>query len=208
MWSVLRRPLLRGAAAVAGSAASWHAIPSESWSFRSVPSDPTSGAEKYQFGRLLGEGAFAVVRLATEASTGMEYAVKLVSKAHSDADMLAQELTVMRAAGRHRHIVSLVDDFELRDSWALVLELVEGGEVFDRICEVGQYSERDAATVVREVASALHHLHERGIVHRDLKPENLLLVSSNRECTTANEQPARGPMCAAPREWADASKPI
>lgn len=58
-----------------------------------------------------------------------------------------------------------------------MLEIATGGEVFQRICEKGCYSERDAALVAKQVALALKHLHERGIAHRDLKPENLLLVS-------------------------------
>ena len=55
--------------------------------------------------------------------------------------------------------------------------LLRRPQVFDRLCDVGQYTERDAAAVVRQVSLALQHLHSRGIVHRDLKPENLLQVS-------------------------------
>ena len=54
------------------------------------------------------------------------------------------------------------------------VELAEGGEVFDRICE-GPYSEADAATVVRQVATALVHMHSKGICHRDIKCSNVLL---------------------------------
>ena len=59
------------------------------------------------------------------------------------------------------------------------MELAEGGEVFDRICEEGAYSEADAASVLRQVALALAFMHSIGVVHRDLKPENLLLTSTN-----------------------------
>jgi serine/threonine protein kinase len=52
---------------------------------------------------------------------------------------------------------------------------VTGGELFDKIVEVGNYSEKDAAVLVQKMLSAIGYLHSLGIVHRDLKPENLLL---------------------------------
>ena len=88
---------------------------------------------------------------------------------------------MLQAVGQHKHIVCLRDTFDTEDAWALVLELVSGGEVFDRVVETGHFSERDAAAIVRQVASALMHIHRRGIVHRDLKPENLLLVSGEHD---------------------------
>ena len=134
-------------------------------------------AANYIMGKTLGEGAFAVVKVAERRDTSEKYACKLVHKDHSDQALLEREVSVLRVAGKHRHLVSLVDVFDTEDAWALVLELVSGGEVFDRICDLGSYSEREAAAVVRQVALALRHIHVRGIVHRDLKPENLLLVS-------------------------------
>ena len=108
---------------------------------------------------------------------GSSYALKLVSRQHPDAATVAAlERDVLRAIGAHKHIVSLVEYAETADAYALLLELAEGGEVFDRICE-GPYSEADAATVVRQVATALVHMHSKGICHRDLKPENILLTS-------------------------------
>jgi serine/threonine protein kinase len=57
----------------------------------------------------------------------------------------------------------------------LVMELVTGGELFDRIVERGQYTERDAADVIATLCDALNHMHAHNVVHRDLKPENILL---------------------------------
>lgn len=128
---------------------------------------------------MLGEGGFATVRLATLRTTGVAYAMKLVDKSlTSEADAL-HELHILEELGRHRHIVSLVDRFELDKEWAFVLELAGGGEVFERICEKGAYSEADAAVVVRHVALALAYMHSIGVVHRDLKPENLLYTSGD-----------------------------
>lgn len=55
------------------------------------------------------------------------------------------------------------------------MELVTGGELFDRIVERGQYTERDAADVIATLCDALNHMHAHNVVHRDLKPENILL---------------------------------
>ena len=89
--------------------------------------------------------------------------VTLLQENTSAADAM-QELTILEELGLHRHIISLVDRFELDKEWAFVLELAEGGEVFDRICEKGAFSEADAAVVVRHVALALAYMHSIGVV--------------------------------------------
>ena len=129
----------------------------------------------YDLGPTLGEGAFATVRKASK--NGETYACKIINTARMNEDLCKKEIEMMKRAGKHAHLVSLVDVVELPDARALVLELATGGEVFERICEKGCYSEKDAALVAKQVALALKHLHSRGIAHRDLKPENLLLVS-------------------------------
>jgi calcium/calmodulin-dependent protein kinase I len=59
----------------------------------------------------------------------------------------------------------------------VVTSLATGGELFDRICALGKFTERDACTLINQVLSAVLYLHERRIVHRDLKPENLLYLT-------------------------------
>ncbi len=59
----------------------------------------------------------------------------------------------------------------------LVLELADGGELFDRIVRKGHYSEKEAARVLNQVLSALEYSHASGVVHRDIKPENILYQS-------------------------------
>ena len=141
-------------------------------------SDGAGGSlDKYSIGRTLGEGGFAVVKLAKLKATGEAFALKLVDKARTAEATMREEIGVMAALGRHPHIVGLVETFETKGAWALVLDLATGGEVFDRICEEGPYSERSAAALVREVAEALDHVHSKSIAHCDLKPENLLLAS-------------------------------
>jgi len=79
---------------------------------------------------------------------------------------------------QHPHILPLIEVFETKDSIFLVLEIVTGGELFDRIVEKGNYSETDASNIVHQILEAVSYLHSQGVVHRDLKPENLLCASS------------------------------
>ena len=136
-------------------------------------SDPL---QPYKVGQTLGQGAFAIVKLVTSKLTGEEFALKLIDKRWTKASAMEQELAVLRAVGRHKNVVGMVDSFELPAEYGLVLELATGGEVFDRLCDRGTYTERDAAALVRQVTSALQHIHQANVVHRDIKPENLLHV--------------------------------
>lgn len=63
----------------------------------------------------------------------------------------------------------------------IIMELCEGGELFDRIVERKYYTERQAARVIRQVVEVLEAIHSKGLVHRDLKPENTLLVSKRSD---------------------------
>ena len=77
----------------------------------------------------------------------------------------------------HVNIVKLYDIYENEHKLYLVMELVNGGELFDRIVEKGSYTEKDAANLVAKICSAVGYLHSKSIAHRDLKPENLLYSS-------------------------------
>ncbi|CAI5968398.1 unnamed protein product [Closterium sp. NIES-65] len=76
----------------------------------------------------------------------------------------------------HPGVVQLRGVFEDEHSVHLVMDLCEGGELFDEVVRRGRLSERDAANVFAQVASAVAHCHARGVLHRDLKPENILLT--------------------------------
>jgi len=79
----------------------------------------------------------------------------------------------------HPHIVRFHDWFESRDKYYIVTQLATGGELFDRICEYGKFTEKDASQTIKQVLDAVNYLHERHVVHRDLKPENLLYLTSS-----------------------------
>jgi len=84
-----------------------------------------------------------------------------------------REIEVLRGLN-HPNIIKVYDWFESRDKFYLAFELATGGELFDRICEKGRFTEKDAAHLVHTILSAVAYLHEHHVVHRDLKPENLL----------------------------------
>jgi len=132
--------------------------------------------DKYIIQEELGRGAFSVVKLAVEKSTGIKYAVKVINKTNVGQDMarLATEMEILKQV-QHPNIISLKEIIDTKNCLFIVTELVTGGELFDKIVELGQYSEREAAILVSKIVSAIDYLHEINIVHRDLKPENLLL---------------------------------
>lgn len=74
----------------------------------------------------------------------------------------------------HENIIKLYEVYESKNNIHLVLEHLSGGELFERIRQQGQYSENDAAVIMRCLLRALVAMHSKSIVHRDLKPENLL----------------------------------
>lgn len=135
--------------------------------------------EKYVLKDILGTGAFSTVRIAeSKIHPGEMYAVKIIDKKalKGKEDSLENEIKVLRRL-KHPNIVQLLETFEDKSRVFLVMELVTGGELFDRIVEKGSYTEKDASDLIRQVLEAVDYMHEQGVVHRDLKPENLLYYS-------------------------------
>ncbi|CAG9759388.1 unnamed protein product [Ceutorhynchus assimilis] len=135
--------------------------------------------EKYIMKDVLGTGAFSTVRIAeSKERRGEMYAVKIIDKKalKGKEDSLENEIKVLRRL-KHHNIVQLLETFEDKSRFFLVMELVTGGELFDRIVEKGSYTEKDASDLIRQVLEAVDYMHEQGVVHRDLKPENLLYYS-------------------------------
>ena len=74
----------------------------------------------------------------------------------------------------HSNIIKLHEVFESPNNIHIILEYLNGGELFERIKKNGMYNERDASVIMGSLLKALVAMHEKNIVHRDLKPENLL----------------------------------
>ncbi|KAK6308055.1 hypothetical protein J4Q44_G00213260 [Coregonus suidteri] len=136
----------------------------------------------YDLGEKLGEGSFSEVRVAQHRRTLKLVAVKCIRKRalKGKEGMLENEIAVLRRIN-HPNIVALEETFETSTKLYLVMTLVTGGELLDRILEKGSYTERDASRVIQQVLEAVQYLHQLGIVHRDLKPENLLYQTPSED---------------------------
>ncbi|ETK92573.1 CAMK protein kinase [Phytophthora nicotianae] len=123
----------------------------------------------------LGRGGFSIVRLAVDTQTKQMLAAKIFDPKSSSTETIQAEIDILRYLGVHRNIVSLHDVLYLKDETIMLTDLVEGGELFDYIVDMGSVSEQDAAHLLHDVCQALDYVHSRGVCHRDLKPENVLL---------------------------------
>lgn len=137
---------------------------------------PPSLAQRYEIGKIIGEGNFAVVKECTERKTNRRYALKVIDKAKCKGkeQMIENEVSILRNVD-HPNIILLVDEFDTKDELFLVMELVRGGDLFDAISTATKYTEKDASRMILNLTSALKYLHKLNIVHRDVKPENLLV---------------------------------
>ncbi|XP_021733764.1 calcium-dependent protein kinase 10-like [Chenopodium quinoa] len=138
-------------------------------------------SDKYVIGRELGRGEFGVTYLCTDRETKDRLAVKSISKRKLrtaiDVEDVRREVAIMSTLPVHPNIVRLKAVYEDNEAVHLVMELCEGGELFDRIVARGHYSERAAATVAKTVAEVVKMCHDNGVMHRDLKPENFLFAN-------------------------------
>lgn len=133
---------------------------------------------KYRFGRTLGAGTYGIVREADGPNSKVAIKIILKKNVKGNERMVYDELDMLQRL-QHPHIVKFVDWFESRDKYYIVTELATGGELFDRICEQGRFTEKDASQTIRQVLEAVDYLHSKNVVHRDLKPENLLYLNRN-----------------------------
>ncbi|RNA20795.1 calcium calmodulin-dependent kinase type 1 isoform X2 [Brachionus plicatilis] len=136
----------------------------------------------FEFKEVLGTGAFSEVILARELKTDQLVAIKCIKRKalKGKEEALQNEIAVLKKL-KHPNIVELVDTFEDDYFVYLIMELVTGGELFDRIVAKGSYTEKDASKLIKQILEAVDYMHDQGIVHRDLKPENLLYESPDED---------------------------
>lgn len=145
-------------------------------------SPATLNSNMYDIGYKIGEGSFAVVRVATHTKNKDKVAIKEVytlDLTKTQLEELNAEMNILSQL-KHPNIVRLKEVFKNSSHVYLVTEYLSGGELFDAICEQEFYKEGDARKVMCSVLSAILYCHQRGVMHRDLKPENLILVNSSR----------------------------
>lgn len=157
-----------------------------------------NGLEGFKLIEEMGVGAFSQVYKAIDLSTGRKVAIKVVRKYELNSSQagdkhlnphfkkkprvteranILKETQIMRGTN-HPSIVKLLSFSESAEHYFLVLELMEGGELFHQIVKLTYFSENLARHVILQVAHGIRYLHEeRGVVHRDIKPENLLFAS-------------------------------
>jgi eukaryotic-like serine/threonine-protein kinase len=141
--------------------------------------EPGTKLGTYEILGLLGAGGMGEVYRARDAKLKREVAIKVLPDAFAgDAERIArfQREAEALAALNHPHIAAIYDFAEIDDSRLLILELVEGETLADRISH-GPLPQEEALSVAKQIAEALAAAHEKGIVHRDLKPANIKLTA-------------------------------
>lgn len=142
---------------------------------------PAQQIPGYQLQKKIGAGAMAVVYKAKQVSLDRVVAVKVLPKRLSkNAEFVERFYREGKAAAalNHNNIVQAIDVGEAGGFHYFVMEYVEGKTVYDELAEAKVYPEAEAIRIVRQVAEALQHAHDRDIIHRDVKPKNIMLTSA------------------------------
>ncbi|KAF5398550.1 Mitogen-activated protein kinase [Paragonimus heterotremus] len=151
---------------------------------------PPEVTVRYTVSNLLGRGACGEVRLVFEKTSCERRAMKIVQKktfsvpsklGNTFSNRIQSEVDILMKLC-HPCVIYIYDVIDTDDAVYMILELVEGGELFDRIVSLGQLPESDAKFLFLQMAIAVEYLHAHGITHRDLKPENILLENSEHRC--------------------------
>ncbi|XP_012567989.1 CBL-interacting serine/threonine-protein kinase 20 [Cicer arietinum] len=133
--------------------------------------------QKYEIGRMLGQGNFAKVYHARNLKTGQSVAIKVFNKEMimrvGLKEQVKREISGMRLV-RHPNIVELYEVMASKTKIYFAMEYVKGGELFDKVSK-GKLREDVARKYFQQLIEAVNHCHKRGVYHRDLKLENLLL---------------------------------
>ncbi|KAK6308642.1 hypothetical protein J4Q44_G00219130 [Coregonus suidteri] len=136
--------------------------------------------DKYEMGQVLKAKEFCELCLAKDRQTNKVFVCKKFLKKDGRKVRKAakNEILILKMVN-HPNILKLIDTFETRKEYFIIQELATGGDVFDWILDQGNYTERDASNVVRQLLQAVSYLHSLNIVHRNLKLENLMYYTEN-----------------------------
>ncbi|XP_059632038.1 CBL-interacting serine/threonine-protein kinase 1-like [Cornus florida] len=133
---------------------------------------------KYEIGRTLGEGNFGKVKFAKKIDSGQPFAVKILEKNRiidlKITDQIKREIGTLKLI-KHPNVVRLQEVLASKTKIYMVLEYVNGGELFDRIVSKGKLSEDQGRKLFQQLIDGVSYCHNKGVYHRDLKLENVLL---------------------------------
>lgn len=142
-----------------------------------MESKPHVLMQRYELGRLLGQGTFGKVYYARSTITNQSVAIKVIDKDKvmrtGQAEQIKREISVMRLA-RHPNIIQLFEVLANKSKIYFVIEYAKGGELFNKVAK-GKLKEDVAHKYFKQLISAVDYCHSRGVYHRDIKPENILL---------------------------------
>ncbi|XP_076602372.1 myosin light chain kinase, smooth muscle isoform X5 [Chaetodon auriga] len=136
--------------------------------------------ELYDVEERLGTGKFGQVFKLVEKATKKVWAGKFI-KAYSakEKENVRQEIGIMNSL-HHPKLVQCVDAFEGKSDIVMVLEMISGGELFERIIDEDfELTEREVIKYMLQIIDGVSFIHKQGIVHLDLKPENIMCVNKN-----------------------------
>ena len=138
-------------------------------------------SDLYTMGEKIHRGSEGLVNKCYSKIHNREFAVKIVERNSETDEKVLQEVSIMNQL-HHENIVGVVDFFEEDHSYFIVMELMEGGDVFDRILSLKNYTEHDARELAKTLLVAVDEIHDNGIAHRDIKPQNIFLEHESCNC--------------------------
>lgn len=133
--------------------------------------------QDYDLGAMIGQGKFGSVMLCRSKVSREEFACKTLRKGE---ELVYHEVEIMQHLSGHPGVVTLKAVYEDKESFHLVMEFCSGGRLLDQMAREGQYSEHQAANILKELVLVIKYCHDMGVVHRDIKPENILLTTSGK----------------------------
>ncbi|KAF0692529.1 Aste57867_16398 [Aphanomyces stellatus] len=136
--------------------------------------------EQYEVMKHLGNGSYSQVKMVTHRTQGGTRAAKLVEKqvlSKTDRVALSQEVLILTRMN-HPNIMKLHEVIEDEAKCIMIIECLDGGDLFDRVTQKGKLSEAEAQAVMALLVEAVYYCHSHCILHRDIKPENILMSST------------------------------
>jgi len=137
----------------------------------------------YNFVTTLGKGAFGEVIMATNKTTGIVRAIKIINKDKQQPNQytrMLDEIKILKTLD-HPHIMKIIEFYQDDQKTYIVNEFYEGGELLEKISKKNTFTEAEAASLMNQIISAVNYCHKNKIVHRDLKPENIVFETKDED---------------------------